>query len=176
MKWTIAGLGNPKPEYKGSRHNVGRDFVESLADKLPGKPVIVIPDTYMNDSGKALRKYIKSVKATQTLVVVHDELDLPLGVVKLSFGAGPGGHNGVRSVQQVLKTKNFVRVRIGISPSTAGGKLRKPTGEDVVDFVLTKFKPAEQEKLKKIKKTVFEGLELIIETGVDHAMNVINSK
>lgn len=174
MKWTLAGLGNPDTQYQGSRHNVGRDLLHALQAKLPNKPKILVPDTYMNDSGKAFKKEIKSKKAAETLAVLHDDLDLPLGKVKVSFGSGAGGHRGVASVQAALKTKDFVRIRIGISPATPSGKIKKPDSGDVVPFVLGKFKPAEQEKLKKVKKTVGEALELILIDGKDAAMNVIN--
>ncbi len=176
MKWILAGLGNPSEQYKGSRHNVGRDLLDVLASKLPNKPKILVPDTYMNDSGKAFKKEIKSKKAAESLAVLHDDLDLPLGKVKVSFGSGAGGHNGVKSVQTALKTKDFVRIRIGISPATPSGKLKKPDSEGVIDFVLGKFKPAEQEKLKKVKKIVAEALELLLTDGKDAAMNVINTR
>lgn len=183
MQWIIAGLGNPGGEYTGSRHNTGRDLLmalekkEGTKGKLFGKKVTFLyPDVYMNNSGGPIKKAVKSKKDAEHLVVVHDELDLPLGRIKVSFGASAGGHNGVKSVQQVLKTQNFVRVRVGISPSTASGKLRRPDGEKIVDFVLGKFKPAEQEKLKKAKKLLAEALELIVTEGVDRAMTEINSK
>jgi PTH1 family peptidyl-tRNA hydrolase len=82
-------------------------------------------------------------------VVLHDELDLPLGRIKISFGSSAGGHNGIKSVIAALKTQDFIRVRIGISPSTPSGKLKRPDGEDITEFVLGKFKPTEQDKLKK---------------------------
>lgn len=175
MNWVIAGLGNPSEEYVGTRHNVGRDFVQALEGTLPKKAKLVTPDVYMNNSGAPLRKLISSKKAAEQLVVVHDELDLPLGKVKISYGSSAGGHNGVKSVQSALKTKDFIRLRIGISPSTAGGKLKRPDGEDIVKFVLGKFKPGEQEKLKKVKKIVGEALTLIVEEGKDRAMSEINA-
>lgn len=176
MQWIIAGLGNPDESYKGTRHNVGRDFLQSLAEKLPKKAKIVTPDVYMNNSGGPLRKLVSSKKAAEKLVVLHDELDLPLGKVKISYGSSAGGHNGVKSVQAALKTQDFTRIRIGISPSTPSGKLKRPDGEKIVDFVLGKFKPAEQEKLKKVKKIVQEALELILEEGKDKAMGEINAR
>ncbi len=176
MQWIIAGLGNPDEHYKGTRHNIGRDFLQALEGKLPKKAKIVTPDVYMNNSGGPLRKLVASKAAAQKLVVLHDELDLPLGRVKVSYGASAGGHNGVKSVQAALKTKDFIRVRIGVSPSTPSGKLKRPAPEKITDFVLGKFKPAEQEKLKKVKKIVQEALELILEEGKDKAMGEINSK
>ena len=174
--WTIVGLGNPDNEYQGTRHNVGKDFVEALSPKLPKKAKVAALNVYMNNSGGPIKKLIPSKKAAASLVVVHDELDLPLGRVKVSFGSSAGGHNGVRSIEKALKTRAYVRVRVGISPSTASGKLRRPDAEKIVDFVLGKFKASEQEKLKKAKKVVGEALELIVTEGKDRAMTEINSK
>ena len=197
MQWTIVGLGNPGSEYDATRHNIGRDFLLQIAKtegvekwkedaklhaqtakaELFGKKVtLVLPDTYMNNSGKALTSLIKSKKAAENLVVLHDELDMPLGRVKLSFGSSAGGHRGVDSIQKALKTKDFVRIRIGISPTTPSGKMKKPDSADTVDFVLGKFRPTEEEKLKKVKKLVTEALELLVNEGRDHATMVIHSK
>ena len=176
MKWILAGLGNPGSEYVGTRHNVGREFLMALEKKIPKNTSVVLPDTYMNNSGSALKKLATSKKAAEHLVVLHDELDLPLGRVKISFGSSAGGHNGVKSVQAALKTNNFVRIRIGISPSTASGKLKRPDPEKITDFVLGKFKSAEEEKLKKVKKIVEEAIELIVKDGVDRAMMEIHSR
>jgi PTH1 family peptidyl-tRNA hydrolase len=175
MNWIIAGLGNPDEHYKGTRHNIGRDFLLAMAKNLPKKAKVVTPDVYMNNSGGPLRKLVTSKKAAEKLVVLHDELDLPLGKVKISFGSSAGGHNGIKSVIAALKTQDFIRIRIGISPSTSSGKLKRPDGEDIVKFVLGKFKPTEQEKLKKVKKIVEEALEIILEDGKDAAMSEINA-
>ncbi len=176
MQWIVAGLGNPGVEYDDTRHNVGRDFLRAVEKKIPKKIKIVLPDTYMNNSGAAFKKLVTSKKAAESLVVLHDELDLPLGVVKFSFGSGAGGHRGVESIQKAIKTKDFVRIRIGISPSTPSGKIKKPDAEKVVDFVLGKFKPKEVEKLKKVRKTVADALELLFEEGLDKARTEINSR
>ena len=176
MAWIIVGLGNPNSEYADTRHNVGKDFVEALSPKLPKKAKVAALNVYMNNSGGPIKKLIPSKKAAASLVVVHDELDLPLGRVKVSFGSSAGGHNGVRSIEKALKTRDYVRVRVGISPSTPSGKLRRPDAEKIVDFVLGKFKASEQDKLKKAKKVVGEALELIVTEGKDRAMTEINSK
>lgn len=183
MQWIIAGLGNPGKEYGGTRHNVGRDFVlainvkEGEKGKLFGKKVLVAtPDVYMNNSGGPLRKLVPSQKQAEQLVVVHDDLDLPIGAVKLSFGSGSGGHRGVESVIKALKTRDFVRVRIGISPSTPSGKTKKPEAKKIVDFVLGTFRAPELEKLKKVKRIVSEALELLVTQGRSAAMNKINSR
>jgi PTH1 family peptidyl-tRNA hydrolase len=131
----------------------------------------------MNNSGAAFKKLVTSKKQAEYLAVLQDELDLPLGKVKISFGSSSGGHNGIKSVEKAIKTKDYVRIRIGISPSTPSGKLKKPSGEkDVVNFVLGKFKPAEQEKLKKAKKLVRDALELLITEGRDKATMEIHSR
>lgn len=174
--WVLAGLGNPGKEYIGTRHNVGRDFLLALEDTVPKKVKTITPDVYMNNSGGPLKKLIPSKKAAEKLIVLHDELDLPLGKVKISYGASAGGHKGVKSVIQALKTQDFVRVRIGISPSTPSGKLKRPEAEKIVDFVLGKFRPAEQEKLKKARKVVLEAIEIIVKDGPQAAMMEIHSR
>lgn len=197
MQWIFVGLGNPGKEYDGTRHNVGRDFLSSIAKKegvekwkedvklhsltakaelFGKKATLLLPDTYMNNSGQAMKALITSKKAAESLVVLQDELDMPLGRVKLSYGSSAGGHKGIDSIQKVLKTKDFIRIRIGISPSTPSGKLKKPGADEVTDFVLGKFKPAEQEKLKKMQKLVAEAIELLLLEGRDHATMVIHSK
>ncbi len=176
MSWIIVGLGNPDKGYIGTRHNVGQDFVEVLAPKLPKGAKVSELNVYMNNSGGPIKKLIPSKKAAGRLVVVHDELDVPLGRVKISFGSSAGGHNGVKSIETALKTRDYVRVRVGISPSTPSGKLKRPDAEKITDFVLGKFKAGEQEKLKKARKIVAEALELIITEGKDRAMTEINSR
>lgn len=200
MGWVVAGLGNPGEDYTGTRHNVGRDFLMAIAkkegidvwkeDKSAGKRTalfakgtffgkkvhLVLPDTYMNNSGAALKALIKTKKDAEKLVVMHDELDLPLGAVKFSFGSGSGGHNGINSLHTVLKTRDFIRIRIGISPKTPSGKLKKPPQEKVVDFVLSEFRAPEKETLKKAKKTVAEALELLLNEGLEKARTEIHAK
>lgn len=171
--WTIIGLGNPGMQYASTRHNVGKELLQALEAKLPKGAKVVELDVYMNNSGPAIKRAVLSPKG---LVVVHDELDLPLGKVKISFGSSPGGHNGVKSIVKALKTQDFVRVRVGISPSTASGKLKRPDAEGLADFVLGKFRAGEQEKLKKVKKLVAEALEWIVTEGVERAQTEINSR
>lgn len=197
MQWIIAGLGNPGNEYDGTRHNVGRDFLSALAKKegasewkddkkLHGqsqkadlfgkKTLLLLPDTYMNNSGRAFVSVVGSKKQAEQLIVIQDELDLPLGTVKIAFGSSAGGHRGVDSIQKALKTKDFVRIRVGISPATAGGKIKKPDSEKVVDFVLGKFKPSEEDKLKKMRKIVFEAIELLLTSGREAATMHVHTK
>ena len=196
MAWILIGLGNPGEEYDSTRHNAGRmalgffakemNFGEWKEDKkakarvvsgMVGKTatVLVAPDTFMNKSGAAAAKFVKSAKAAERMVVIYDDLDLPLGTIKLSFNRGSGGHRGVESIQRAVKTKKFTRVRIGVSPSTAGGKIRKPQGEkEVVRFILAKFKPSELDELKKVFKKVSQALAATVSEGPQIAMNQFN--
>src|SRR6185436_8128053 len=114
----------------------------TVEGKVAGEKIVaVMPETFMNKSGSAVARFVKSKKAAETLVVVHDELDLPLGRIKMSFNKSAGGHRGVDSVRKAVGTEGFVRIRVGISGSTPGGKLKKPMGEEAVNkFILGKFK------------------------------------
>ncbi len=196
--YVIVGLGNPGNEYENTRHNVGRMLVRDFftAHKLPEfvfdkksnalvsegklgnqKIVALLPETFMNKSGDSVKKFVKSKKAAEMLVVVHDELDLPLGRAKISFNKSSGGHRGVESVKKAVGTEAFVRIRIGISPSTAGGKLKKPTGEEMVNnFILGKLSKKDEDALAKMSKSFKESLELLIKEGKDAAMNEWNGK
>lgn len=171
MQWTVVGLGNPDKEYQGTRHNIGKEFAAALAPKLPKSAKVAELNVYMNASGSAIKKF-----SPKKLIVLHDDLDLSAGSVKISFGSGSGGHKGVESIVKALKTKDFIRIRIGISPSTSSGRLRRPESQKIGDFVLGKFRPPELLKLKKSKKLVAEALELIIEEGVERAQTEINGK
>lgn len=196
MSQIIVGLGNPGDEYKNTRHNTGRMLLEEFAKKFDfsewntnkktkaceatgilgrEKISLVLPETFMNNSGKAVSPYVKSKKDVARLIVLYDELDLPIGTFKISFGRGSGGHRGLESIIKHLKTKDFVRVRVGISPSTPSGKLKKPSGEKaVIDFILGKFKTSELEILKKESKKIFEALQMIVAEGREAAMGEFN--
>ena len=192
----IVGLGNPGSEYELTRHNTGRmcvehihsahDFAEWKIEKKPPmrwakggivgkKSVLVAPDTFMNNSGRAVAHFIKSKKEAGNCVVVYDDMDLPLGTIKISHDRGSGGHNGVESVIRALKTRAFVRIRIGVSPATAKGVAKKPSGEDkVLKFLLGKFKPEELKVLKKVYARVGEALECLVTEGYQQAMTNFN--
>lgn len=129
----------------------------------------------MNNSGRAIAKFIKTKKAAENLVVIYDDIDLPLGTMKISYNKSSGGHRGLESIIKALKTKEFTRIRIGISPATPKGKIKKPKGENkVLDFILGKFKPTELEILKKIFKRSSEALKTLILEGRERAMNEFN--
>jgi len=192
----IIGLGNPGEEYKNSRHNTGRIIAESFCkkEKFPEfkidkklkalvsdgkiekeKVEVILPETFMNKSGLSLKPVITSKKKAQDLIVIYDDLDLALGTFKISFNRGSGGHRGVESIVRTLKTKEFIRIRIGISSSTPKGKVKKPQGEkDVVDFIIGDFKPKELDAIKKVSKKIHEALEMIATEGYPKAMSVYN--
>lgn len=198
----IVGLGNPGTEYENTRHNTGRMAVSKLhkdldldefefskkSNALTSKGKIkkeqltlILPETFMNNSGKAISFFVKpklktSKRGLENLVVVHDDIDLPLGSMKISYNKGTGGHRGLDSIVRAVKTKEFVRVRIGISPATAKGKTKKPEGEKaILDLILGKFKPSETDIMKKMFKKGSEAIQTLIIEGRERAMNIYNS-
>lgn len=199
MAYVIIGLGNPGQEYANTRHNAGRMAAELLAKeegfpefKLKktaqafisevslddAKTIIALPEVYMNVSGKVAIALVKSKPAAKKLLVIRDDLDLPLGVVKMTtYGRGAGGHKGVESIMRALKTKDFVQIKIGISGQTAKGRTKKVSGEEkVISHVIGKFKPAEEATLKKALKKSAEAARLFVTEGVEKAMLVANTK
>lgn len=172
--YIVVGLGNPTDELACTRHNTGRMCADFLADKVKGVKVIT-PDTFMNKTGPFVAKTVKSKKAAEKLIVIYDDLDLPLGTMKISYNRSSGGHRGVESIIKALKTEAFIRIRIGISPATLSGKLKKPKGEEAVDkHILGEFKKAESEVLKKVFKKVSEAVEAIVDEGLNVAMTKFN--
>lgn len=171
----IVGLGNPGEEYEFTRHNTGRltlaDFVKR-GDKKNIK--LIFPDTFMNKSGLVLKPIITSKQKAKNLIVVHDDLDLPLGKFKISFGSGSAGHRGVESVIKNIKTKDFIRIRVGISSITPAGKIKKPLAKKVVEHILGKFKPKELLVIKKLSKKITLAIETIIKEGLQKAMSLYN--
>ncbi|MCI5108721.1 MAG: aminoacyl-tRNA hydrolase [Candidatus Pacebacteria bacterium] len=192
----IVGLGNPGEEYVDSRHNIGRTALETFSQKYnfsdwqddkktnskisegkigKHKAMLMLPETYMNKTGLSVKKVITSKKKLQDLIVIYDEIDLPLGEVKIAHNRGSGGHRGLESVIKTLSSKEFTRIRVGISPATPSGKIKKPKGEKkVVDFVLGKFSKKEEDKLRKVKKEVLDMVESIVTEGRIVAMNKFN--
>ncbi len=179
----IVGLGNPGKEYEHTRHNAGRIITALIEKKLEGsgagkkdgKIKFLVPDTFMNLSGKAVAPYIKSKKDLAGLVVIYDDIDLPIGSMKISFDRSSGGHNGLESIIKAVKSREFLRIRIGITPVTPSGKLKKPAGEQkVLGFLLGEFKKPELEILKKISKRAAEAVEVFYTESKDKAMSLYN--
>ena len=186
----VAGLGNPGPDYEKTRHNVGFVVLRALAEKLgvtwklqpsfeaftaraeigPGRSLILaLPQTYMNESGRAVRKlaaYYK-VPVDQT-VVLYDDLNIDLGLVKVSVTGSAGGHNGVASLLEHLGD-GFQRFRVGIGP-------KQPSQMDLKDFVLGKFTPAQQSLVETNLPHYVSGLTLLLQEGVARAMNTLNRR
>jgi PTH1 family peptidyl-tRNA hydrolase len=192
----ILGLGNPGKEYELTRHNAGRIILDTfrkthelsewefdkksnslLSEGTVGKEKVLLiePETYMNKSGMGAAYFIKSQKGAEKLVVIYDDLDLPFGSMKISYNRGPGGHRGLESIINSLKTQSFVRIRIGISPVTPSGKIKKPHGEEAVEkIILGPFKKAELDVLKKLGKKVSDALMMIMTEGKEKAMGEFN--
>ncbi len=171
----IVGLGNPGKEYENTRHNTGRILINLIEEKLDKNIKFFMPDNFMNNSGVAVAKLIKSKKDLKDLIVIYDDIDLPIGRMKISFDRSSGGHNGLESIIKKLKSKEFLRIRIGICPVTPSGKMKKPKGEDkVIKFILGEFKKPELEILKKLSKKVAEVIEMIYKEGKDKAMSLYN--
>ena len=202
----IVGLGNPGKEYENTRHNTGARVLDMFrrAVNLPewefdkkrnalissrklksGNLQLLLPQTFINKSGNALRGVVKNKKDAGQLIVIHDDLDIPLGSYKLSFNKSSGGHKGVESIIKTLKTQAFARIRIGISPvspfrkgSTPRGGgisapvLKKPKGETAVErHILGNFSAAELTALKKLFPRIVETLSHFITEGREKAMS-----
>lgn len=194
MNVVIIGLGNPGKEYERTRHNAGRSAVELIAKQedisefvfnktanaLVSKGAnvtFVLPETMMNASGKAVSAFIKSQKAAKNLLVIHDDLDLPLGTIKMVFDRGSGGHKGVESIMRAIKTKEFTRIRIGVAPIGKKNQAKKLKDEEkVIKHVIGKWKPGEEAVLKKVLKKVAETARLFAAEGIDSATQFANTR
>jgi len=184
----IIGLGNPGRKYERTRHNAGFMAVEELAKGLhvaitqekhhaligkarvdSGELVLAKPQTYMNESGRAVGAILRGTYATVAdLIVVHDELDLPLGSVRVKIGGGHGGHNGLRSIIEHAGTSDFIRVRIGIG--------RPAPNMDSAGYVLGSFSADEREAAAGAVKKATEAIKAIVREGPARAMNIFNQK
>lgn len=165
MKYTIFSLGNPGTDYKNTRHNAAR-IVCDVLDWSNIDAEYVVPDTFMNETGNFVKKYLKQ-KSAVVPVVVYDDKDISVGQVKISYDKNAGGHNGVQSVIDQLGTKEFIRVRIGIGAKTNPDMLLQ-------DYVLSKLKPAEIDMLKDLKTKVGEIINTIVKDGYAKAMEKYN--
>lgn len=198
MEYIVVGLGNPGEEYEQTRHNVGRMVAELLHERVGASDwrddkklrakvsqgsveknkniKLVLPDNYMNRSGGSVAPLVKNKKQAERLIVVQDDIDLGVGTLKIVFNRGSGGHRGVDSIIRSLKTKAFIRVRVGVLPLTPTGKLKKPKGEDkVYNFILRKLPKKDLELIKKSVKYATDAVEEIIKNGHVKAMCEYNT-
>jgi PTH1 family peptidyl-tRNA hydrolase len=187
-RWAIVGLGNPGDKYAETRHNAGAKVLDVLTARMGEKlkshksgcliaegtlggerAVLARPVSYMNESGRSVRQLMSFYKIpADRLIVVHDELDVPFGEVRVKEGGGAAGHNGLKSVANHLSTKDFLRVRVGVSRPRQQG--------DAVDHVLSRFSGAERAELPDVLERAADAVEMILEAGVDRAMTDFNAR
>jgi PTH1 family peptidyl-tRNA hydrolase len=185
-RWLVVGLGNPGPRYAGTRHNAGFFVVDVLSERIGGTfkahkgrcdvvegrlagaaVVLAKPKSYMNESGGPVVAVSRFYKVPlDRIVVVHDELDLPYGALRLKRGGGDGGHNGLRSISASGGSKDYLRVRFGIG--------RPPGRQDPADYVLREFSAAERKDLGFHVDRAADAVELLINDGLDAAQNEFN--
>lgn len=183
----VVGLGNPGERYAASPHNVGFRVLEQFAEHVGqvawsnrfrgkfaltavgGEKVALLePQTFMNRSGESVREAMAFFKLTEDeTLVVHDELDLPLGSVKLKRGGGEAGHNGLRSVSKELATRDYWRLRVGVG---------RPTEGEVVDFLLSPLSRAEGDRLDAAVVLATDAIALVLREGFERAMNQVNRR
>ncbi|WP_159234499.1 aminoacyl-tRNA hydrolase [Mycolicibacterium vanbaalenii] len=184
----VVGLGNPGPKYAANRHNVGFMVADVLADRLgetfkvhkksgaevatarlAGRSVVLAkPRVYMNESGRQVGPLAKFYSvAPADIVVIHDELDIDFGRIRLKLGGGEGGHNGLRSIVSALGTKDFKRVRIGIG--------RPPGRKDPATYVLENFGSVERAEVPTICEQAADATELLIAQGLETAQNTVHA-
>jgi PTH1 family peptidyl-tRNA hydrolase len=187
MKYLIVGLGNMGPDYDGTRHNIGFDVVDHLAEqqgvvfkndtlgdlasfKHKGRTFILLkPSTFMNRSGKAVRYWLQKEKITQDrLLVVVDDLNIDLGSVRLRGKGSPGGHNGLKDIDQVLGGNKYARLRVGIGSDFGRGQQ--------VNFVLGEWEPEEQEVLQDVIEHSGKAVLAFGTIGLQHTMSAFNRK
>jgi PTH1 family peptidyl-tRNA hydrolase len=186
--WAVIGLGNPGRRYAGTRHNAGFIFVKSLArrwdirlrktkfgakiaevKRAEDKLVLAQPQTYMNNSGLAVEQIVKGYGiGPEDVIVVYDDLDIPLGQIRVRKEGSAGSHKGIRSVTAELGTSAFPRIRIGIGPLA--------DREDATNFVLSPFTREETPLLEKSLANAREALEMILAGNIDRAMNTFNQR
>jgi peptidyl-tRNA hydrolase, PTH1 family len=187
-RWLVAGLGNPGERYAGTRHNMGTMVLEVLRERSGGtlkrhksgcliaevtlaerRVVLARAMSYMNESGRPLGALVRFYNIpAESIIVAHDELDIPFGSVRVKVGGGTAGHNGLKSISNHLGSKDFVRVRLGISRPGARG--------DATDHVLDEFSRAEQRELPEVIERAADAVERILEVGAERAMNDVNTR
>jgi PTH1 family peptidyl-tRNA hydrolase len=182
----VVGLGNPGPRYAGTRHNVGFLVVDLLAERMGGRfkahrgradvvegrlagvpAVLAKPRSYMNESGGPIVAVSRFYKVpVDRMTIVHDDLDLPFGTLRLKRGGGDGGHNGLRSATAALGSREYARVRFGIG--------RPPGRQDPADYVLRDFPAAERKELGYLVDRAADAVEALLADGLESAQNKFN--
>jgi peptidyl-tRNA hydrolase, PTH1 family len=193
--WLVVGLGNPGPGYARDRHNVGARALGVLAERLRADPpkekfsgllrrgevdgetvLLLEPTTFMNRSGASVQPAAAFYKVDPSrILVIHDELDLPFGEVRLKSGGGHAGHNGLRSIVERLGTPDFARVRVGIGRPPPEW-VRQGEGGEVSSFVLAPFTASEEEQLPGVLKKASESVLEVALRGLQPAMKVTNTR
>jgi PTH1 family peptidyl-tRNA hydrolase len=188
MKIVVVGLGNPGKKYERTRHNAGFMAADELARRLrieisqekchsligrgrieTAQIVLAKPQTYMNESGRAVAALLQDFSVSpDDLIVIHDELDLPLGTVRIKTGGGHGGHNGLRSIIEFLGTSDFTRVRMGIG--------RPAPGVDSADHVLSSFRADEKQAAAEAAGRAADAVLAIASQGMTRAMSLFNQR
>jgi peptidyl-tRNA hydrolase, PTH1 family len=184
----IAGLGNPGTKYATTRHNIGFLVVQQFAGNsgislkkngfqgvygvgraAGAETTLLLPQTFMNRSGVSVAAACRSLDVEpHDLIVVHDDIELPFGALRIRSGGGHGGHNGIRSIREVLGTGDFVRLKVGVG--------RPPAGGDVSGWVLAHFGAEERKGLDTILEACVAALETVLSAGVSQAMNEFNNR
>ena len=181
--YVIVGLGNPGPSYARTRHNVGAELVERLAPaklertrgqmrvletEIEGEPVTLgIPTTYMNESGRPIARLVKKQGVgPDRLLIVQDELDFEPGKIRFKDGGGTAGHNGLRSIEAALRSRDFLRLRIGVG--------KPPTKFEGAEHVLSKMRPEDRELIDASIERGIEAIRILVREGLDAAQNVLH--
>jgi PTH1 family peptidyl-tRNA hydrolase len=175
MIYTIIPLGNPGDKYVRTRHNVARILIDMIKDDACkfSNCELFVPDTYMNESGKAVNEYLRYHEGRE-IIVIHDDKDLPYETFKISFDRGDGGHNGVKSIIDSLGRSDFIRIRIGIRPKDEENAELVPIGDLLQDYVMGKVSESEEESLRKIAPQVLGAIKTIVEEDYTKAMERYN--
>lgn len=164
----IVGLGNPGKKYEKTRHNIGSRTIDEIESLNLENVILKKPVSFMNESGKHVKSLIKNLKLKiKNLIVIHDDIDLPLGKIRIVKNRGAAGHKGVESIIKELKTKNFIRFRVGVCPKA--GKPRNPER-----FVLQKFNKEEEKTIKETTKKTAEAIRYCLKEDLEKTMNRFN--
>ena len=184
----IAGLGNPGKEYEKTRHNIGFSTIDKISGKLSinmnkikfkglcgegrvgqNRLILLKPQTFMNNSGESIRMCLDFYKVpSEKLLIIVDDIDIEFGQLKIKKNGSAGTHNGLKSIINHISTKDFPRIKVGIG--------YKIDGEDLADFVLSRFTPKEVSHIEKAIEAAADAAIYIIENGIDSAMNTYNNK